>query len=56
MNIYDYIILSIVAVLFIAAVIYIIKRSKSGRHFCCGDCKGCGLCAEKHKKGAENEK
>lgn len=56
MNIYDYIILIIVAVLFIAAVVYIVKRSKSGRHFCGGDCKGCGLCAEKIKKGAENEK
>ena len=56
MNTYDYIILSAVAVLFIAAVIYLIKRSKSGRHFCSGDCKGCGLCAEKHNKGAENEK
>lgn len=56
MNIYDYIILSVVAVLFIAAVIYIIKRQKSGRTFCGGDCKNCCLCAEKHKKGAENEK
>lgn len=56
MNTYDYIILSAVAVLFIAAVIYLIKRSKSGRHFCSGDCKGCGLCTEKHNKGAENEK
>ena len=56
MNIYDYIILSIVAVLFIAAVIYLIKRRKSGRHFCGGDCKGCGFCAEKNKKGAGNEK
>ena len=43
-------------VLLIAAVIYIIKRRKSGRHFCGGDCEVCGLCAEKHNKGAENEK
>lgn len=56
MNIYDYIILSIVALLFIAAVIYLIKRRKSGKTFCGGDCKSCGLCAEKNKKGAENEK
>lgn len=56
MNLYDYIILTVVAVLLIAAVIYIIKRHRSGRHFCGGDCKACGLCAEKHKKGAENEK
>ncbi|MGN0492021.1 MAG: FeoB-associated Cys-rich membrane protein [Acutalibacteraceae bacterium] len=51
MNIYDYIILSVVAVLLVAAVIFIIKRSKSGRHFCGGDCKACGLCDKKHKKG-----
>lgn len=56
MNIYDYFILGVVAVLLIAAVIYIIKRRKSGRHFCGGDCEVCGLCAEKHNKGAENEK
>ncbi|MGN0450952.1 MAG: hypothetical protein ACI4FN_02385 [Acutalibacteraceae bacterium] len=56
MNIYDYIILSGVAVLLIAAVIYIIRRRRSGRHFCGGNCEVCGLCAEKHKKGAENEK
>ena len=56
MNVYDYIILSVVAALFIAAVIYIIKRHKSGRYFCGGNCKNCGLCAEKHNKGAENEK
>lgn len=56
MNLYDYIILTVVAVLLIAAVIYIIKRRRSGRHFCGGDCKTCSLCAEKHKKGAENEK
>ena len=56
MNVYDYIILCVVAALLIAAVIYIIKRQKSGRHFCGGDCKNCGLCAEKYNKGAENEK
>ena len=56
MNIYDYFILGVVAVLLIAAVIYIIKRRKSGRHFCGGDCEVCRIKKKKHNKGAENEK
>lgn len=47
MTVADIILLSVIAVCVILAVIYIIKRRKSGKCIgCSGDCSQCGV----HKK------
>ena len=57
MGLYDYILLFIVAACLAAAVIFIIKRKKAGKNFCCGSCDSCGLnCRKKQTEEKTNEK
>lgn len=51
MNVYDYIILCIIVLALAAAFVYIIKRRKSGKNFCGGDCCQCkNECIKKSPK------
>lgn len=57
MGLYDYILIFIIAVCLAAAVIFIIRRKKSGKNFCCGRCDSCGLnCRKKQTEEKTNEK
>ncbi|NLO45064.1 MAG: FeoB-associated Cys-rich membrane protein [Clostridiales bacterium] len=38
MNVFDIIILSIVALCAIAAIVYLVRLKKKGKSVCCGDC------------------
>jgi ferredoxin len=42
MNLFDYILVAVVAVCVYLAVRYIIKRKKSGKCVGCGECDKCG--------------
>ncbi len=41
MNIYDYIVLAIVALCIVFAVASIVRSKKRGKHIGCGNCDGC---------------